>query len=73
MSDPSVPTLVSDEAVTPAARVLPVSEPAGALPEMLPVKLPVALVKYRLVVDAVVAKKFVEVEFVVVDVVPVND
>ena len=31
----SVPTLVREEAVTPEARVVPVKDPAGALPPML--------------------------------------
>ena len=52
-SEVSVPTLVSDEAVTPELRVLPVSDPAGAVPEMLPIKLPVATDQKRLVVEAV--------------------
>ena len=36
----SVPTLVSEEAVTPAAKVEPVRLPAGADPVMLPVRFP---------------------------------
>ena len=52
-SEVSVPTLVSDEAVTPELRVLPVSDPAGAVPEMLPIRLPVATDQKRLVVEAV--------------------
>jgi hypothetical protein len=51
--------VVRDEERTFEARVAPVSVPAGAVPVIFPVRLPVALVKKRLVVDAVVAKKFV--------------
>ena len=73
--------VVREEVTTVALRVVPVSVPAGAVPEMfpvtlpvrVPVRLPVAEVKKRLVVEAVVAKKLVEVELVVVDVRPVND
>lgn len=69
--DERVPTLVSEDAVTPAARVEPVSVPAGALPVMFPVRFPVKLpvpeVKKRLVEDAVVAKKLVEVAEVEVE------
>jgi hypothetical protein len=71
VNDPSVPTLVRDDAVTPAARVFPVNEPAGAEPVMFPVRLPVAEVKKRFVVEAVVAKKLVEVLLVVVALRPV--
>ena len=35
VKEPSVPTLVSDEAVTPLAKVAPVKEPAGAEPSIL--------------------------------------
>jgi hypothetical protein len=65
--EPRVPTDVRDEERTFEAKVAPVSVPAGAVPVMFPVRLPVALVKKRLVVDAVVAKKFVEVALVVVE------
>ena len=65
--DESVPTDVREEVTTTVElRVVPVRVPAGAVPVMLPVKLPVAVVKKRLVVLAVVAKKLVEVAFVVV-------
>ena len=43
VSDPSVPTDVSDELTTLPAKVVPVSNPAGALPVMLPVRLPIKL------------------------------
>src|ERR1035437_9312907 len=71
-----VPRLVSDDERTFAAKVAPVSVPAGAVPEMLPVKfpvkLPVPVVKKRLVVEAVVnvplvAKRLVEVAWVEVE------
>jgi hypothetical protein len=67
-----IPSEVREELTTLAAKVVPVSDPAGADPVMLPVRLPVRLptpeVKKRLVVEAVVAKKLVvvaleEVEF----------
>jgi hypothetical protein len=75
-----VPKEVRDEAVTPAAKVVPVSEPAGAepvilpvtLPVKLPVRLPVPEVKKRLVVEALVAKKEVVVALVVVELVAVK-
>ena len=71
-----VPTLVRDEAKTFAARVAPVSDPAGAEPEMFPVifpvKFPVAEVKKRFVVLAVVAKRLVVVALVPVAFVNVN-
>ena len=71
-----IPTLVKEEFTTVLLRVLPVRVPAGAVPEMLPVKfpvkLPVPLVKKRFVVDAVVAKKLVEVLLVVVELRPVK-
>ena len=72
-SDERVPTLVSDEERTLAARVAPVKVPAGAEPVMFPVKFPVALVKKRLVVLAVLAKKLVVVAEVPVPVVKVKD
>jgi hypothetical protein len=72
VNDPSVPTLVSDEETTFEASVAPVSEPAGAEPVMFPVMFPVALVKKRLVVEAVVAKKLVVVALVPVAVVKVK-
>ena len=50
-----VPMVVREEVTTFEARVVPVNNPAGAEPVMFPVKLPVPLVKYRLVVLAVVA------------------
>jgi len=76
-----VPIAVRDEVTTVALRVVPVRVPAGAVPEIfpvkLPVRLPVPLVKKRLVVLAVVeksvpAKKLVEVELVVVEFNPVK-
>ena len=76
VSEPSVPTDVNDEETTLDARVVPVRVPAGAVPVIfpvkLPVRLPVPLVKNKLVVLAVVEKKFVDVELVVVELVPVN-
>jgi hypothetical protein len=60
------PTEVSDDARTFEARVAPVSDPAGADPVIEPTRFPVAVVKKRLVVEAVVAKKAVVVAFVVV-------
>jgi hypothetical protein len=72
VSEPSVPTDVNDEETTLDARVVPVRVPAGAVPVIFPVKLPVPLVKKRLVVEAVVEKKLVEVELVVVELVPVK-
>lgn len=66
-----MPTEVRDEITTFEAKVVPESEPAGAVPEIFPVKLPVrlpkALVKKRFVVDALVAKKLVVVAFVLVE------
>ena len=62
-----VPTEVREEATTLAASVVPVRVPAGAVPVMLPVRFPVALVKKRF--DA---KKFVEVAWVVVAFTPVK-
>ena len=67
------PTEVRDEETTFDARVVPVSDPAGAEPVIFPVTFPVAVVKKRLVVLAVVAKKAVVVAFVVVANVAVND
>ena len=64
---PRVPTEVREEVTTFEASVVPVSEPAGAEPVILPVKLPVAFVKKRFVVEALVAKKSVVVAFVVVE------
>jgi len=62
---------VSEEERTFPARVVPVRVPAGAEPVMLPVRLPVTLpvieVAKRLVVEAVVAKKLVEVLLVEVE------
>ncbi len=65
--DESVPIDVRDELSTFAASVVPVREPAGADPVIFPVRLPVAFVKKRFVLEAVVAKKFVVVAFVVVE------
>ena len=70
----SVPTEVSEDATTFAARVVPVSVPAGAVPVIFPVRLPVTLpvrfpvpfVKKRLVVEAVVEKSVVANKLVVV-------
>jgi len=63
-----IPRDVRDELTTLEARVVPVSDPAGAEPVMLPVRVPVRLpvpeVKKRLVVEALVAKKFVVVALV---------
>ena len=71
-SEERVPTDVSDEAVTPAARVLPVNEPAGALPEIFPIKLPVAVDQKRFVVEAVPeTKRLVVVAEVVVEFPPI--
>ena len=56
-----MPTLVRDDERTFEASVVPVSDPAGALPVMFPLRFPVAEVKKRFVVDALVAKKLVEV------------
>ena len=39
----SVPMEVRDELTTLLAKVVPVSNPAGALPVMLPVRLPIKL------------------------------
>ena len=58
-SEPRVPTEVREEVTTLEAKVVPVSEPAGAVPVILPVKLPVPLVKKRLVVEALVEKRLV--------------
>jgi hypothetical protein len=70
------PRDVSDDERTFDARVVPVRLPAGAEPEMFPVRLPVRLptpdVKNKLVVEAVVAKKFVDVAFVVVALIAVK-
>src|ERR1019366_844769 len=55
----STPRDVREELTTLEARVVPVRFPAGAEPVMLPVRLPVAVVKKRLVVEALVAKKLV--------------
>ena len=66
------PRDVSDEAKTFEARVAPVSDPAGADPMRVPVRLPVAEVKKRLVVEAVVAKKLVVVALVPVALVKVR-
>ena len=72
----SVPTDVSEELTTFAASVAPVNDPAGAVPEMFPVRfpvtLPVAVVKERFVVLAFVAKKLVVVALVVVAFTPVK-
>ena len=72
----SVPMVVREEVITVLLRVFPVRVPAGAVPEMLPVKfpvkLPVPLVKKRLVVEAVPVKKLVEVLLVVVEFRPVK-
>ena len=68
-SVPRVPSEVREEAVTPAARVLPVrlrAETDPAEPVTFPVRFPEAEVKKRLVVEAVVAKKLVVVALVVV-------
>ena len=71
-----IPKEVREEVTTFEARVVPVSDPAGAEPEILPVRFPVRLpvpeVKKRLVVEAVPAKKFVVVAFVVVELSPVK-
>ena len=63
-SEPKVPREVSDEVTTFEARVVPVSDPAGAEPISVPVKFPVPLVKKRFVVEAVVEKKLVVVALV---------
>jgi hypothetical protein len=63
----SVPTLVRDEVVTPAAKVLPVREDAATEPA-LPVTEPViGFVAERFVTTAFVAKRFVDVAAVVVE------
>jgi hypothetical protein len=58
-SELRVPTDVRDDETTLEASVVPVSDPAGAEPVILPVRFPVPLVKKRLVVEARVEKKAV--------------
>ena len=71
-----VPTEVRELARTFEARVAPVKVPAGAVPVMFPVRVPVRLptpeVKKRLVDEAVVLNSVVEVALVVVELTPVK-
>ena len=61
MSAPRVPTEVSEELTTVELRVVPVRVPAGAVPVMFPVRLPVALVKKSEVANKLVVVALVEV------------
>jgi hypothetical protein len=62
----SVPTDVSDEAVTPELSVAPVSDPAGAVPDTFPVtfpvKAPVKVVAVMLPVPVIVGETMVRPE-----------